>query len=49
MGFIQIKYPDGTSSTEVKLRGRVSDGMLRGEYADKFETGQFIFRLSRAN
>ncbi len=49
LGFVQQRYPDGTSSTAVTMRARIANGMLQGQYVDKFETGQFSFSLSRQN
>ena len=47
--FVQQKYADGTSSTAVTMRARIANGMLQGQYADKFDTGQFSFNLNRQN
>ena len=49
LGIIQTKYPDGTTGTPVKIRGRIVDEILHGEYADKFETGQFTFSVGPVN
>ncbi len=48
LGFLQNKYADGATTTEVMIRARVTDGFLRGEYKDRYETGQFAFRVSAA-
>ena len=44
-GIVQTKYPDGTSSAQVQLRGRVAEGFLHGEYTDRYETGIFVFKV----
>ena len=48
-GILQTKYPDGTWSTQVQLRGRVADGVLHGEYTDRYETGIFVFKVGSLN
>ncbi len=48
-GIVQTKYPDGTWSTQVQLRGRVADGVLHGEYTDRYETGVFVFKVGALN
>lgn len=48
-GLIQLKYADGTTSTQVTMRGRIANGVFRGEYVDKFETGQFTFNVGPVN
>ena len=48
-GLILMKYPDGSTSTAVTLRARLVNGMLQGQYANKFETGQFVFNLGQRN
>jgi hypothetical protein len=49
LGFIPQRYPDGSVSTPVTLRGKIVKGMLQGQYATKFETGLFVFNLSKQN
>jgi len=38
---LQNRYPDGTTSTQVTLQGRLIDGVLSGTWYDKFQNGQF--------
>ena len=49
LGFIPQRYPDGSVSTPVTLRGKIVKGVLQGQYATKFETGLFVFNLSKQN
>jgi caspase domain-containing protein len=49
LGFIPKRFPDGSVSTAVVLKGKIVNGVLQGQYADKFETGLFIFNLARTN
>jgi uncharacterized caspase-like protein len=49
LGILQTKYPDGSTTTAVTLRARVVNGVLQGQYADRFETGQFVFDLNQHN
>jgi uncharacterized caspase-like protein len=49
LGFLQTRYPDGSTSTPVTMRARVVNGMLEGQYVDKFETGLFLFNLNQRN
>jgi hypothetical protein len=48
-GGIQNRYPDGSTSTQVTLRGRIINGVFEGEYTDKFQTGRFHFDLGHVN
>lgn len=49
LGIIPQRYPDGSISTPVTLRGKIVKGVLQGRYATKFETGVFVFNLSKQN
>jgi hypothetical protein len=49
LGFVPQRFPDGSVSTAVILKGKIVNGMLQGQYADKFETGLFVFNLARSN
>jgi hypothetical protein len=40
-GGIQRRYPDGSTSTQVTIQGRLANGVIAGTYSDKFQTGQF--------
>jgi hypothetical protein len=48
-GLIQNHYPDGSTSTEVRTRGRVVNGIFEGQYTDKYQTGFFHFDMSSAH
>jgi serine/threonine protein kinase len=49
LGLFQSKYPDGATSARVTIRGRVVGGVLQGQFADRYETGQFAFNLTPRN
>jgi hypothetical protein len=40
-GGVQVKYPDGSISTQVTLQGRLANGVITGTWYDKFQSGQF--------
>jgi hypothetical protein len=46
LGVPLIRYPDGSSSTNVTIRAQIVGGRLQGQYADKFETGALVADLS---
>jgi len=48
-GLVQNRYPDGSVSTTVTIRGRILDGVYEGQYVDKFQTGQFHYDLRKAH
>lgn len=39
LGVPLIRYPDGSSSTNMTIRAQVVGGKLQGQYSDPFETG----------
>jgi uncharacterized caspase-like protein len=41
MNGVQRRYPDGSTSTQVTLQGRLANGKITGTYSDKYQTGQF--------
>jgi uncharacterized caspase-like protein len=45
-GGIQRRYPDGSTSTQVTLTGRLANGVISGTYFDKFQTGQFSWTVA---
>jgi len=47
-GLIQNRYPDGSTSTEVQMRGHIANGVYEGQYVDKYQTGFFHFDVSSA-
>jgi cytoskeletal protein RodZ len=47
LGLIQSKYPDGSTGTQITIRGRIVNGVLQGQFSDKFETGQLMFNLGK--
>jgi hypothetical protein len=47
-GGIQRRYPDGSTSTQVTLTGRLENGVINGTYFDKFQTGQFSWTVAPA-
>jgi hypothetical protein len=46
LGVPLIRYPDGSSSTNVTIRAQIVGRRLQGQYADKFETGALVADLS---
>ena len=48
-GLVQNRYPDGSVSTTVTIRGRIVNGIYEGQYVDKFQTGQFHYDLRAAH
>jgi len=44
---IAPKYPDGSTSAQLTIRGRIVNGVLQGQFSDKFETGQLVFNLGQ--
>jgi uncharacterized caspase-like protein len=44
---IQRRYPDGSTSTEVTLQGKLANGKISGTYYDKFQTGQFEWTVAK--
>jgi hypothetical protein len=47
LGLIAPKYPDGSTSAQLTIRGRIVNGVLQGQFFDKFETGQLVFNLGQ--
>jgi len=45
LGFAQMKYPDGSSTARMVIRGRIEAGVLHGRYSDAYETGELVFDL----
>ena len=43
---IQHRYPDGSVSTQVTIEGTLSNGVIRGTYYDKFQTGTFEWTVA---
>ena len=46
LGVPLLRYPDGSSSTHVTIRGKIVNGKLQGQYSDRFEKGELVFDLS---
>lgn len=42
-GFLQFKYPDGTSQTPLNFRGHYFNGVFKGSYSSAHEQGLFYF------
>ncbi|HET9331469.1 MAG TPA: caspase family protein [Steroidobacteraceae bacterium] len=45
-GIPLARYPDGSSTANMVIRGEVVNGKLRGHYSDAYETGDLIFDLN---
>ena len=51
LGFInhaQIRYPDGSTDTEVTLQGRLVNNEITGTWYDKFQHGEFGWTVRTA-
>lgn len=46
LGVPLMRYPDGSSSTNMTIRAQIVGGKLQGQYSDKFETGMLVADLS---
>lgn len=46
LGVPLLRYPDGSSSTHMTIRGKMVNGKLQGQYSDPFEKGELVFDLS---
>jgi hypothetical protein len=45
LGVPLIRYPDGSSSTTMTIRGQIVGGKLQGQFSDPFETGTLVADL----
>ena len=41
-----LRYPDGSTTANMVIRGEIVNGTLRGRYSDAYETGELIFDLN---
>jgi len=41
-----LRYPDGSTTANMVIRGAIVNGTLRGRYSDAYETGELIFDLN---
>jgi uncharacterized caspase-like protein len=48
-GIPLYRYPDGSSSTQLVIRAKVSNGKLVGRYSDAYETGDLVVDLTGSN
>jgi hypothetical protein len=46
LGIAIMRYPDGSTSTHIALRGKIVNGKLLGLFTDPFEKGELVFDLS---
>ena len=46
LGVPLMRYPDGSSSTNLTIRAQIVAGKLQGRYSDRFETGELVADLS---
>ena len=44
--FPSLRYPDGSTTANMVIRGEIVNGTLRGRYSDAYETGELIFDLN---
>ena len=45
LGMPLARYPDGSTSAHMVIRGRMAGGVLQGRYSDAYETGELVFDL----
>lgn len=45
-GISILRYPDGSTTANMVIRGEIVNGTLRGRYSDAYETGELIFDLN---
>lgn len=51
LGFMnnaQMRYPDGTTDTEVSIQGKLSGNEITGTWHDKFQHGEFGWTVRTA-
>lgn len=46
LGVPLMRYPDGSTSTQMTLRGKIVNGRLQAQFTDSFEKGELVFDLS---
>jgi uncharacterized caspase-like protein len=46
---LQSRYPDGSTSTQVTIQGKLVNGEITGTWYDKFQTGQFGWTVRTTN
>lgn len=46
LGVPLMRYPDGSTSTQMTLRGKIVNGRLQAQFTDPFEKGELVFDLS---
>ena len=46
LGVPLMRYPDGSSSTNLTIRAQIVGGKLQGRYSDQFETGELVADLN---
>jgi hypothetical protein len=46
LGVPLLRYPDGSSSTNLTIRAQIVGGKLQGRYSDQFETGELVADLN---
>ncbi len=46
LGVAIMRYPDGSTSTHMTVRGKIVNGKLLGLFTDSFEKGELVFDLS---
>ncbi len=45
LGLPVLRYPDGSTSAHMVIRGRMMGSTLQGRYSDAYETGEMVFDL----
>jgi hypothetical protein len=46
LGVPLMRYPDGSTSTHMTLRGKIVNGQLQAQFTDPFEKGELVFDLA---
>jgi Caspase domain len=46
---VQVRYPDGSTSTQATIQGKLVNGEITGTWFDKFQTGQFGWTVRTSN
>jgi hypothetical protein len=46
LGVPLMRYPDGSTSTQMTLRGKIVNGKLQAQFTDPFEKGELVFDLA---
>ena len=48
MNRVQMRYPDGSTDTEVTIQGKLANNEITGTWYDKFQHGEFGWTVRTA-